>query len=340
MITNLFASLLLTAASPMAEANWTSEIVYQAQTKVGGCAVGDLRPDIPGLEIAIVCGNGEVYVLARGRSGWTSELAYRAPGEMIQCAIGEVDEARPGDELVVVGIASGGEDSGGPGAAHWIWRDGSGWKGQEIFGAEALVHGVCIARGSIFVTGYDRLAHRVYRADDLWTSEVIAELPGAGKSAVAFDRGVAFACTNGSVVVAKRNLPAWTTEVLDERDAGRARLAAHGPRLVVADDDGTLSVLEAGNPIRMQVGSAKLRGAALGDLDPTTPGLEAATAGYGRAVTILYPRGKTWAQRPVFTDTDRLHHLASGDVDGDGRLELVVCGYSGRIVLLDCEAFD
>jgi len=79
----------------------------------------------------------------------------------------------------------------------------------------------------------------------------------------------------------------------------------------------------------------KLRGAVLADLDPQVPGPEVATVGYERRLTILHREGERWKPTPVLRESEKFHGLAAGDLDGDGDQELVACGYSGRLIVID-----
>jgi hypothetical protein len=112
-----------------------------------------------------------------------------------------------------------------------------------------------------------------------------------------------------------------------------------GRRIIVSDDDGTLSVLTPSDDgddwIREEIHREfeLQRGAVLADLDPTTPGLEAATAGFEFRISLLREAGGSWWSKLLFRDTDRLHHLVAGDVDGRPGLELIGCGYSGRVTV-------
>lgn len=80
----------------------------------------------------------------------------------------------------------------------------------------------------------------------------------------------------------------------------------------------------------------KLRGAVLADLDPRSPGLEAATVGYGRELSVVSNLGSaTPAAVTPFVDSAALHHLTAANLDDDPTLELIACGHSGLLVLLD-----
>ncbi len=59
----------------------------------------------------------------------------------------------------------------------------------------------------------------------------------------------------------------------------------------------------------------------VGDLLPSTPGLEIAIA--SRDAILLYDAAGTLAPGYPFQWRDELRSLAAGDIDGDGRLELV-----------------
>ena len=83
----------------------------------------------------------------------------------------------------------------------------------------------------------------------------------------------------------------WRTRTLDDAGAGQSRLGFAGGQLIAARDDGVLAVFAlpadlgtvgpgTGREIHRE--TQKLRGAVLADLDPASPGLEAATAGYGQ----------------------------------------------------------
>ena len=79
----------------------------------------------------------------------------------------------------------------------------------------------------------------------------------------------------------------------------------------------------------------KARGAVLVDLDPSTPELEAITAGYDNRIVALRPNGSEWTASVVLVDTDKFHHVASGQFDTDPALEAIACGFTGRIYRID-----
>lgn len=316
---------------------WRTEVAFETGDKFGGCAIGDVDPQHPGNEIAVVAGSGAITVVGRTEGGWTCATIPAPAGEMIQCAIGDADPERPGNELVVVGMASGGEESGGPGVALLVFKDADGsWKSERIFHDEALVHGVAIGAGEVFVAGFSRQAHRVARESGKWKSERIAPLPGDGKSVAVHEGAVYVACTDGTLLRIARDGDAWTSSAADERPAGRARLGTSPLGVVVSDDDGVLSLLGSGGRVELFKDTAKLRGAVMADLDPSAPGLEAATAGYSGRLVVLYRREGGYEARPLFVDLHKFHHVAAGDLTEGPGLELAACGYAGRLYVLSC----
>ncbi len=329
--------MVCSCSEPTEPSGWSHEIAFETEGLIGGCAIGDLTASLPGNEIGAVCRSGEIRMIFRDKDQWKSELIFSSPGEMIQCAIGDVDPDLPGQELVVVGIASGNEDSGGPGAAYLLYRDKDAWKANKIFEDESLLHGVCVGKeGGAFVAGYSKKAHLLTKTDQGWTAEKVADLPGPGKAAVPAQDGAFFACADGSLIRATRTESGWTSEAADKRESGRSRLGILDNRVIVCDDDGTLSIVSPEGREKIYAETSKLRGAVLGDLDPSRPGIEAATAGYEKKVTLLFRENDSWSNMTLFEDTAKIHHLAAGDLDGRPGLELAACGYSGRLVVLTC----
>lgn len=340
--------LAASCAGAALESPWRSEVALDVGTKLGGCAVGELLPDRPGAEIAVVAGTGQAFVVHRAEGGeaWASERVASLPGEMIQCAIGDLVAERAGAELALVGMKQGSEDDGGAGAAYVAWRSADGWRCELVFEDAALIHGVCAADlmperagDELLLVGFSREAHVAWREGGAWRVEPAGRLPGPGKNAVPFRGGAAVACADGTVVHVVRRDGAWAADAIDRIDAGRARLASDGERLLVASDDGGLDLLTPGpdgwRRERLHRSQSKLRGAVLADLDPDVPGVEAATAGYDQRLLVLTHRGEAWLAETAYEDDARFHHLAAGDVLPDvPGLELASCGYSGRVVVV------
>jgi hypothetical protein len=322
--------------------SWKVEIAIDAGKKLGGCAVGDLDPDSPGSEAVAVCHDGEVLLARRDGTKWVHEVIAKLPGEMIQAAIGDATASHPGNELVVVGMKAGSEDSGGEGAAHLIYKEGGSWKHVQIYEAEALIHGVCIGSPfpgldapAVLVTGYAMEIVILQEEAGAWTSTRAAELDGAGKHAVIYQGGAAVPCMDGSLVRVWREGDAWKNEVIARSESGWSRIGSDGVRLVVARDDGGVALVEEGKARDIYKEGMKMRGAVIGDFDPSSDGLEIATAGYERKLSLLYPAGAGWRPQALFQDTGRFHHVASGELvpEAPGP-EIVTCGYSGRLVVV------
>ncbi|MCA8949998.1 MAG: hypothetical protein KDE27_10880, partial [Planctomycetes bacterium] len=91
----------------------------------------------------------------------------------------------------------------------------------------------------------------------------------------------------------------------------------------------------ADEPVILHREDDRLRGAVLGDLDPTRPGREAVTAGYTHRLTVLASAPGGWHPVFVHQDSDTLHHVAKGEFDGDpATAEIVAVGFSGNVTVL------
>lgn len=326
--------LLGACATPASSEGWTAEIAVRAGEKLGGCAAGDLIPERPGNELAIVGASGKVWVAYRDGDVWVSEVVTQTPGEMIQCAVGDLDPRRPGDELIVVGMAEGTESSGGSGAAYLVAREGGLWASHQLLRDPALLHGVCITDGRAFAVGFSKAVFAIEPQGDGFACRPIAELPGAGKTCVPTQDGIAIACNDGSLVLVRGGPETFAAETIDQRSAGRARVGTDGVRIIVADDDGTLSIVGSGERQEIYKENDKLRGAVLADLDPQAAGLEAACAGYACRLSLLEFDDGAWRAETLYESSDRFHHLIAADVDGRPGLELVAVGYAGDVVVL------
>ncbi len=320
-------------------------VAFTAPAKLGGCTVGDLDPASPGNEIAAVSITGEVFLVRRDGDAWSHEVIAKLPGELIQCVAGDVFPEIGGNELLVFGMMEGTEDDGGAGAAYLLLLSDDGWVPELLLADEALIHAGCIAEvdpryhgPEIVLAGFGLQVFVLHAIENGWESELALRLEAPAKNAVGFDGGAAIGCADGQLLHLRLEEGRWTSTLLDEAPAGQSRLGVAGDRLIAARDDGVLALLEGGERTEIYREGAKLRGAVLAELDPYSPGLEAATAGYEKRLTVLTRRGETWEPWTVFEDTDRFHHVASGELRSDSPgEELVACGYSGKLILVSIE---
>ncbi len=324
---------------------WWSQVLLETGSRLSGVAVGDVLPDVPGNEIVVVGTDHTLRLIWRDGTEWRDEIIARTPGEMIQVDVGDVDANRPGDEIVAVGVTSGGEDdAGAKGAVVYVRRDGDEWTATQVYEDNALLHGVCIRPSGVWVTGYSNKIHLLGRqAAAPWPAHS-APLPGPGRSIAPTSGGVVVACRDGSVIdISLSGVLGPVPIPRDKRDAGRARIAAAGRDVLAADDDGTLTFLttsddgaddhRADGRVVLHRGPDKLRGAVLADLDPTAPGLEAATAGYDGTIRVFTRIASQWNEDVVARDTDRFHHLTAGELPGWKGVVLVGVNYSGKVTV-------
>lgn len=340
----LLAALCLPAQATDADAtaadDWTVEVVAELGEKLGGVAFGDVDPDLAGHELVTVSVSGRITVLGRGDDGaWTRQLVGDVPGEMIQVAAVDLIPEVPGDEIAAVGMAEGDEDSGGEGAAWVFHREGDGWQGTEVLRAPALLHCVAAAeldgeRGlELLVAGFDDKATALAWREGAWAVHDDVRLPGAAKAATPWLGGLALACRDGSVIKVRGTRRGLTTHEVLGPGPGVARIGSDMTRLLVAGDDGALTLVDGtGYPksetVIYQVFD-KLRGAVIADVSPRGFGDELCTTGYDGKVVVL---GASPEPLVVADDGQALHHLAAGPLDG--RTVLATCGYSGRVLVI------
>jgi hypothetical protein len=307
--------------------------------RLSGCAIGDLDPAKEGSEIAAVAESGEVFLVRRTTEGWKGEKVATLPGAAIQCAVADADPARPGEEIVVAGMLEGEERSGAKGAARLLWREGDAWKAEVIGEDEELVHGAVVGDFDprhegieVLTVGFSGFAQVFGRVDGAWAHLGRAILPGPGKTAIPAKGGAVVACVAEYAALVQGEevafypgdgLPlryevSWKATLL-AAGAAQARVGTDGERLLYACDDGGLRLVD-GDAVRVIHREAqKLRGAVLADLDPSQEGIEAATTGYGKALTILYPPAAPdapWTPVVPWKDEQALHHLAAVSVHG------------------------
>jgi hypothetical protein len=329
-----------TAATPgdgVTAPAWQSEVLLDTGSKLSGVVVADIDAATAGTELLAVGTDHRWHLCRRSDGGWNAEAVAQTPGEIIQVAAGDVwPDSDNIAEVVGVGVAAGNEDDpGAKGAAVLLRRDGDGWVAEQIFEDSALLHGVAVEGRHVWVTGYSRRVHRLTRTEEGAWRALTADLPGPGRSIAVAGDGVVIACKDGSVVQVRVAGESLQVDGLHKRDSGRARVDANAAGIVVVcDDDGTFGWLTPGGTLlQLHKADQKLRGAVLADLDPANPGLEAATAGYDGTVRLFRKSAEGWAGTVVATDTDRFHHLTSGELPGWAGTVLVGVNYSGKVTV-------
>jgi hypothetical protein len=370
-LTGVCALLALAACSstegpppPVALGSWLTYEAYVGEGVLSGVACGDLDPQSPGDELIAVGQGGKIVILRCKEGRFSAEELEPAPGELLQVAVGDLDPMRPGAEAVAVGIAVGAEDDGGEGIAWLISRGEGGFERTELHRAGALLHAVSVAD-----VDRDRAGNEVALAG--FTREVlvmpptsgaeartVATLSGNAKGMAATERGLVVACDDGSLVLLERPTDVggeWTVARTWREAQPMARVAARRGEVLVCGNDGVLRLHQVDptgafeRSTRCFESEQRLRGAVLADVDPSRPGLEAATAGYDGLVRVVYltpwpvaddlvpPSAGLVDYRVqvevVAEDVDALHHLGAGNFDGIGP-SLVTAGFSGRVLVV------
>jgi hypothetical protein len=328
------------------DADWISEVAFDLEEAVnlGGCCIGDLDPDFPGNEIAVVTAKGEIHLIRATPEGWTSRLLGEVPGEMIQCAAGDLLPDCPGDELVVVGRARGDEDTGSGGAA-WILgrRDGVDFV-EPLKERPALMHAVAIGDllpdregDELLLAGYDARPLIAWSTPKGWEFREGPELGGKAKAVAITPTGAVAALANGDLVALDRQDDGWERRLCHHFDQPLARLGTRGDEIVVCDNGGRLHRVDEQGVELLYQDADRLRGAVYGDIDGTATGTEIATAGYRGRIVVIYPQlvegGADVAVEVGHDEGHRLHHLAAGKVGRLGTV-LATCGYQGRLLVL------
>lgn len=362
------------------ESGWAMQVAYDGQTRINGVACGELDPGSAGDEIASVDRSGRMRVLR-----WTGnefedsfdatnipvvgEVGLDVPGgELVQVAVGNLDANSPGDEIVAVGMARGGEDDGGPGIVRYFARTGAdgGWV-ERRFVTAALVHAIAIGdlrpdrAGNEFVfAGFFGTALIGYvdpSTGALLVDETDAAHQGGAKGVCTMPSGFVLACDNGETVRFRRSDTGWERSRVVQHGAPLARITQfeNTEAFAVCANDGTFRLWQGvgGGAITTFFVRAnnRLRGAIVHDVDPSSEGVEAATAGYDGEIRVVHLKrehaagevpegGRENAPLQLSTravsvarDTAKIHHLTVGEFDEIGTA-LVSCGYSGDILVV------
>ena len=351
----LFAPFLLASCASTgagsAPPDMLAEVLFEFDTKLGGCALGDVYPDRPGMEVVVVTGAGELHVISRAAGLWVVDTPLTSPGELIQVAVGDLLEERPGEEILAGGMARGTEDDPGPGKLWVCGRTRKGkWYAEPVFEPTALAHAVLIDdfdldfRGpEAYSAGFDQQLHRLEISRSFpGEVDLMAGLDSPAKGICRHLDGIVLTLADGGLVFVDPNEPNADPVEIFRADSGLARVASLGDRLLVSSNNGTLwhltydGIGEAVATILLvDPEGAKGRGAAFAYLDGCSGPLPV-TAGYSGQVVAVQSLGEgAFMGHVLHEEGAALHHLSAGDVlpevPGD---ELVTVGYSGRVVLL------
>jgi hypothetical protein len=358
----VWVGVLVTSVATVVPCSAQSEVpthgtvVIEAQAGLGGMALGDLDPTTAGAELVAVSGNGQVWLAYTkvGKTGadrFGTRCIHHGRGELIMGAIGDVDPRHPGNEFVGVGMVDGPESLAGPGQAVMVSGSGDNWQATPIFQDDHMIHGVAIGDVSarhpgqeVITAGFNHRVTLLHFEAGRFVPEVIYTANDRLKIAAVGDLlperdglEVAVCSSDGTAVVLWETDLGWKHQVLYEGTAGQSRLAVIEGGLLVGGDDGTVVYIHrVAKHWRTEFlfrDAHKIRGTAVGDVDPERLGEEFYVCGYSRVVTQLWhDLNGMWVNRPIFTAPRPLHHLLIGDFDPtQAGVELYTCGHDGKV---------
>jgi hypothetical protein len=264
---------------------------------LGGLAHAEIDPRIEGAELYCGSKSGNLYqVVAHAHGFLDVRLVAHIPGREIHTIVGgDLDPATDGPELLVFTRPGG------------LYR--------------------------VTATG----------PDGKLDCEHVADIHGRVRDALVLPEGeVATVSATGTLELLRMTPEGPVFSVVYEAANGMGRLAAAPGRpdvLYSTLDDGRILRHERdGGSWRHETiydGPLGPRGIAAGPFGDD-PGRETvAIFGYSGKVELLTRGDGRWTAETIFVDRDKGHWLAAAELDGrNTTLELLACGYGGRIVLM------
>jgi hypothetical protein len=296
----------------------------------------DLLPQCGGPEVIALDDAGRCHVLVQYATRWTDLQACNDGSWLGGIAFGDLDPRVPGVELYV-GAESGHVYQVQPNPEGTVdQRLIASLDGEEVH-ALIAIEGELLAFTTPGTLWRMRPSASTARFDARRSETTTGRVRDVERLA---DGRIALVSRAGELVVRTPGEKA-PSEVVLRAASGLGRVAA-GARgvLYATTDDGVVWRCEPGtggwkNEI-VYAGPPGLRGIAVGHFSEPAPSEELALFGYSARVELL-SRGAdgSWSVRTIFTDREKGHWLAAGELDGRNSTdELVGSGYGGRVFVL------
>jgi hypothetical protein len=344
-------------ASQSQKTGWNACTILEIDSKIQNVKSGFIgKYNTPCL--ALATGDGRAVVLTRSKGHWESKEAFHTPAGLYSIAIGDADSESPGHELLV-------SDSAGQ-----LYRIYS--KGENEFMAREAVH-VGVPADDMVIYDLDPLApgeEILLLMDDgramilyqehedptrCYREEIVAREEYRLRNAVVGPLGphgqpcAVYVGYSGKVTRIIKNKGTWDLKVIHENPVPLARIAlgsrepsSNAYQFYIADDAGSVICLDpdsGGYHASLVCKEDRpLRGLAVENFYPHSPGLEIATFGYGMEVNLYsYPKGKIHGEI-LYRDSDRGHWLTATRIHNNPHTSaLVAAGYSGKVTLISFE---
>ncbi len=349
--THLILALLIPgtlAATPQKSAesrDWQVEAIMTTKAGINGAAVGDFDLSARNNEIAVACGNGNLYLIRQNGARefpWRPEIVGSSRGELMGCEFAEVDPTRQGLELIAYGMLYGKRDTAGPGAVYMLSKFEGKLEFEELFHDTARIDGIAVGDFDskregveILVAGASKKVHLLYLENDVWQPELMLEIGGEALSVAGYHNNALVGCADGSLLQLTRVGDNWKPIYLEQHSAAQMGVTSFQGSVLSAREDGTLHWRsQEGKQQTIYEGKAELRSAAMGQLDTETSGVEAVTGGLGGSLVVLYGsnRVRTWQTQVIHRDSVGFNHVTIGEVfGGNTGPEIVACGMSGQV---------
>ena len=275
---------------------WTHERAVQLPGEMIQCAVGDLLPEVAGLEIAVVGmarggesagGEGAAHLISRDGSGWRVEELYRSPALLHAVVVGGLDP-RPGLDILVAGFAE---------EAVALVRGAEGWEAQDGVRLPGAGKSAVTYKGGAAIACTDGSVVKVRGTSAGWVSNVV-DRDGAGRARIACDgERLLVAGDDGALVLVAGGSSGWVYKSSDKlRGAVMSPLDSFNgfPSMATAGYDGNVVVMrytaEGMQPVVVATDSDRLHHLTAGELPLRADGNVLVTCGYsGRVLVVTAP---------------------------------------------------